>query len=244
MDTVNEIVDIKVQDGTMPTYIYRPDDDQPHPAVIVIQEIFGVNANVRGIAERFASEGYVAAAPDIFYRSGRLLEVPYTDFDQARALAGSVPGDGLMNDLKTLVRHLQAYPHALQGRLGITGYCFGGRVSFTAATAIPEITTAAVYYGGGIAAEGGPFDQASNITAPIIGLFGAEDQNPSPDDTKKLDAELTRLGKAHEFHTYEGAGHGFMCEDRGSYREDAANDAWEKTLAFFAKHLGTPAAAG
>jgi len=244
MSTVNEIVDIQVQDGTMPTYIYRPDDDQPHPAVIVIQEIFGVNANIRGIAERFASEGYVAAAPDIFYRSSRLLDVPYADMDQARGLAQSVPGDGLIADLKTLVRYLQAYPNALQGRLGITGYCFGGRVSFTAATTIPEITAAAVHYGGGIAAAGGPFDQASNITAPIIGLFGADDQNPSPDDVKKVDAELTRLGKAHEFHTYEGAGHGFMCEDRGSYREDAANDAWGKTLAFFAKHLGAPMSAG
>ncbi len=244
MDTVHEIVDLKVTDGTMATYLYRPDDDQPHPAVIVIQEIFGVNANVRGIAERFASEGYVAAAPDIFHRSGRLLEIPYTDMDKAFGLMQSVDPQGLVADINAVVRHLQGYPSAIQGRLGITGYCFGGRVSFLAATAIPEITVAAVYYGGGIVAEGGPVDQASNITAPIIGLFGNDDQNPSPDDVKKLDAELTRLGKVHEFHSYDGAGHGFMCEDRGSYREAAVKDAWDKTLRFFATHLGAPTAAG
>ena len=238
MNTVHEIVDLPVQDGIMATYIYRPDDDQPHPAVIVIQEIFGVNANVRGIAERFASEGYVAAAPDIFHRSGRLLEVAYSDMDQARGLVESTSPEGLSADLNTVVRHLQAHPSALQGKLGITGYCFGGRVSFMAATSIPGITAAAVYYGGGIAADGGPLEQAANITAPIIGLFGNDDQNPSPDDVRKIDAELTRLGKAHEFHSYDDAGHGFMCEDRGSYNENASKDAWEKTLAFFGTHLG------
>lgn len=237
MSTVHEIVDLQVPDGTMATYVYRPDDDDPHPAVIVVQEIFGVNANVRGIAERFAAEGYVAAAPDIFHRSGRLMDVPYSDMDQARSLAGTTSPEGLLSDLNTVVRHLQGHPNALQGKLGITGYCFGGRVSFLAATQIPGITVAAVYYGGGITAEGGPLGQAANISAPIIGLFGNDDQNPSPDHVKEMDAALTRLGKAHEFHSYDGAGHGFMCEDRGSYNEAASKDAWEKTLAFFGQHL-------
>ena len=237
MAVTHEIVDVQTPDGTMPTYLYRPDDDQPHPSVIVIQEIFGVNANIRGIAQRFAEEGYVAAAPDVFYRSGRLLEVPYTDFDTARGLMQSVTDDGVVSDVSAVMRYLQAYPHALQGRVGITGYCFGGRVSFLAATAVEGLSAAAVYYGGRITAEGGPLTRAAAISAPIIGLFGNEDQNPAPDDVKAIDAELTRLDKEHEFHAYDGAGHGFMCEDRASWRAEAAADAWDKTLGFFAKHL-------
>lgn len=237
MATMQEMVDIRVGDDTMATYVYRPEDDDAHPAVIVIQEIFGVNANIRGIAERFAQEGYVAFAPDVFHRSGRLMEVPYSDMDTARGLAGTVTDDALVGDLSTLVRHIQAHPQALQGRIGITGYCFGGRVSFLAATSVSGISAAAVYYGGRINAEGGPIEKAANISAPIIGLFGNEDQNPSPDDVAAIHAELTRLGKTHEFHAYDGAGHGFMCEDRGSWREDVAKDAWDKTLAFFKQHL-------
>ena len=237
MPVTHEIVDVQTPDGTMATYIYRPDDDQPHPSVIVVQEIFGVNANIRSIAQRFAEEGYVAAAPDVFYRSGRLQEIPYSEMQQAIGMMQSITDDGILGDLNAVMRYLQAYPHALQGRTGITGYCFGGRVSFLAATAVEGLSAAAVYYGGRIVGDGGPLADAANISAPIIGLFGNDDQNPTPDDVAAIDAELTRLGKAHEFHAYDGAGHGFMCEDRGSWRAEAAADAWDKTLAFFAKHL-------
>ena len=237
MPVTHEIVDVQTPDGAMATYLYRPDDDQPRPSVIVIQEIFGVNANIRAIAQRFAEEGYVAAAPDVFYRSGRLQEIPYADMQQAIGLMQSLTDDGVVSDLNAVMRYLQAYPHALQGRVGVTGYCFGGRASFLAATAVEGLSAAAVYYGGRIVGEGGPLTNAANISAPIIGLFGNDDQNPTPDDVAAIDAELTRLGKAHEFHAYDGAGHGFMCEDRGSWRAEAAADAWDKTLAFFANHL-------
>lgn len=237
MNTTSSIINLEVSDGSMAAFVSRPNDEESHPAVIVIQEIFGVNANIKKITETFAAEGYISVAPDLFHRSGHLLDVPYSDMDTARNLAGSTTPSALISDLETVVRHLQADPFALQGKLGITGYCFGGRVSFLAATSIQGISAAAIYYGGGIAAEGGPLDAASSITAPIIGFFGENDQNPSPDDVNKISDQLKSLGKTHEFHSYAGAGHGFMCEDRGSYNEAAAADAWEKTRAFFSDQL-------
>ena len=237
MNITSSLINLEVSDGSMAAFVSRPKDDESHPAIIVIQEIFGVNANIRKITETFAAQGYISVAPDLFHRSGSLLDIPYSEMDTARGLAGSTTPDSLISDLETVVRHLQADPFALQGKLGITGYCFGGRVSFLAATSIQGISAAAIYYGGGIASEGGPLNSAAAISAPIIGFFGENDQNPSPDDVDRIANELKSLGKTHEFHSYAGAGHGFMCDDRGSYNEAAANDAWEKTFAFFSDQL-------
>ena len=127
-------------------------------------------------------------------------------------------------------------------RIGIVGFCFGGRVSYLAACNVSDLKATVVYYGGRImGALGGdgasPFDQTSKINSPVLGLFGEEDQNPSPEDVAKIDAELTRLGKDHEFHSYPGCGHGFNCNARSSYRPESARDAWGKAMAWFDKYL-------
>ena len=118
---------------------------------------------------------------------------------------------------------------------------FGGRVSYLAACNVSDLKATVVYYGGHIMGALGdgasPFDQTSKITSPVLGLFGEEDQNPSPEDVAKIDAELTRLGKDHEFHTYPGCGHGFNCNARSSYRPESARDAWGKAMAWFDKYL-------
>ena len=116
-----------------------------------------------------------------------------------------------------------------------------GRVAYLVAAHSPELKAAVVFYGGNIMAPWGegpaPFDLSERIRCPVLGLFGEEDGNPNPTDVAKLDAELTRLGKAHEFHSYPGAGHAFMNEDRPSYRPEAARDAWTKCVAWFERHL-------
>ena len=126
-------------------------------------------------------------------------------------------------------------------RLGIIGFCMGGRVSYLMAAAHPSFKAAVAYYGGNIMVPWGegraPFERTGEIHCPLLGLFGEEDANPSPTDMRKLDAELTRLGKVHEFHSYPGAGHAFMNRRGERYRADADRDSWPKTLAFFAKHL-------
>jgi carboxymethylenebutenolidase len=117
----------------------------------------------------------------------------------------------------------------------------GGRISYLMAVRNPGLRAAVVFYGGNIMeARGGgasPFEQSAQINCPVAGFFGLDDNNPSPDDVKTIDAELMRLGKLHEFHSYENAGHAFMGKGRPSYREHAASDAWPKTLAWFRRHL-------
>ena len=127
MDTVAENLDIKTPDGTMTGFAFRPDDDQPHPAVIVIQEIFDVDNHIKDVARRFAAEGYYAVAPDLFYREGAGLIIPYENRDEAFRLRSATTPEGLTADLNALMAHLKSDSRASQ-RVGIVGYCFGGGV--------------------------------------------------------------------------------------------------------------------
>ncbi len=110
MNITSSLINLEVSDGSMAAFVSRPNDDESHPAIIVIQEIFGVNANIRKITETFAAQGYISVAPDLFHRSGSLLDIPYSEMDTARGLAGSTSPDSLISDLETVVRHLQADP--------------------------------------------------------------------------------------------------------------------------------------
>jgi carboxymethylenebutenolidase len=132
-------------------------------------------------------------------------------------------------------------PDVRADAVGVTGFCMGGRVAYMMAAHDSSIRAAVVFYGGNIMTPWGegsaPYEATGEILAPVLGLFGADDGNPSPADVAKLDGELTRLGKAHEFHSYQGAGHAFMNEGRPSFRPDAAADAWMKTIAWFNRYL-------
>ena len=243
MDTVAENLDIKTPDGTMTGFAFRPDDDHLHPAVFVIQEIFGVNNHIKDVARRFAAEGYYAVAPDLFYREGAGLSVPYDNWDEAFRLDSTTTPEGITADLNALMAHLKSDRRASQ-RVGIVGYCFGGGVVYLASHAVPGIQAAAIYYGGGIvpredAPAGTPsgLNQASKVACPVIGFWGEEDQGIPPAHVNRIEEALKGAGKDVEFHMYKGAGHGFFCNDRGSYNKDASDDAWPRTLSFFGKHL-------
>ena len=244
MDTIAEDLAIKTADGTMTGFAYHPSDDEPHPTVIVIQEIFGVDNHIKDVARRFAAEGYYAVAPDLFYREGAGLSVPYEEREEAFRLRATTTPDGITADLNALISHLKGENGANE-RIGIVGYCFGGGVVYLASHAVPGIKAGAIYYGGGIvprddAPPGTPsgLDQASNVACPIIGFFGEDDAGIPPAHVHKIEEALKSAGKDGEFHIYKGAGHGFFCNDRGSYNEEASDDAWPRTLAFFGKHLG------
>ena len=245
MAIVEEIVDLQVPDGTMATCTYRPDDDEPHPAVIVIQEIFGVNSHIKDVARRIAGQGYVTAAPDMFHRTGRLNTLPYDQMQEAGKLREGMTDDGIVADLTTLVTHLQQDSRVLSDRIGITGYCMGGRVSFLAACRVPGINAAAVYYGGGIVpredappAQGpAPIDLAHQITCPMIGFFGGQDRGIPVEHVQRIEETLKQLKKDAEFHIYQEAGHAFFNDERPSYDEGASRDAWAQTMGFFDWHL-------
>ena len=243
MDTTEQVVDIETVDGPMATPTSRPAGEGTHPGVVVIMEAFGVNPNIEGIVQRFASEGYVAAAPDLFHRSGRLRYAPYDKLQEMREdLRSGGYGDASIDvDVQATIDYLRSDPNV--GAIGIVGFCLGGRVSMQSAIRASGLSAAAVYYGGFMFPGDDQPDafhalrEAESLSIPVMGFFGEDDQNPTPEQAKALGELLTSLGREHTFHFYEGAGHGFFCDDRASHNAAAAADVWEKTLAFFGERL-------
>ena len=235
-------VDMNVGADTMEGYLTQPEGDGSHPAVVVIQEIWGVNSHIQYVTDRLPSLGYVGLAPAMFHREGRMTMGLHEEMDTAVSRMRNCTDANIVADLRAAVGYLQDQAFVQADRIGIVGFCFGGRVSYLAACSIPDLKAAVVFYGGGIlgplGGEGAsPLDQTASITASVLGLFGEEDQNPSPENVATIEAELTKQGKTHEFHQYPGAGHGFHCNGRSSYRPEAARDAWAKTMAWFDQHL-------
>jgi carboxymethylenebutenolidase len=229
MSVQGEMIDV----GGMPAYVARPAGAGPSPAVLVIQEAFGLNDHIKDVTRRVAGEGYVALAPDLFYRGGKGRTAGYDQLPKALELMGSLKDDEIVADVASAIAHLEKDATVRRGRIGITGFCMGGRVSYLAACALPEKITAAVpFYGGGI-----PIDRTPTLRAPVLAFFGDADPFIPLDQVEKLRIEAERLGKTVEVVVYPGAPHGFFCNERDSYRPDAARDAWEKTKAFFARHL-------
>jgi len=235
-------VDINVDGQTMEGYLAQPATSGRYPAVVVIQEIWGVNSHIQGVTDRLPSQGYVGFAPALFHREGRMTLGLYEEMETALARLGRCTDANILADVKAAVAYVKAQPFVDPQRIGIVGFCFGGRVSYQAACNIPDLKAAVVFYGGRIlqplgGAGPAPVEQTANITAPVLGLFGEEDGNPSPADVAKIADELNKHGKTYEFHMYPGCGHGFHCDGRASYRPEAAKDAWAKTMAWFDKYL-------
>jgi len=229
MSASGEMIDV----GGMPAYVARPSGSGPWPAVLVIQEAFGLNEHIKDVARRLAAEGYVALAPDLFHRGGKGRTAGYDELPKALELMGALKDDEIVADVASAVAYLEKQPGLRAGRIGITGFCMGGRVSYLATCALPgKIAAAVPYYGGGI-----PVDRTATLQAPVLAFFGEDDPFIPLDQVEKLRAEAARLGKRVEIHVYPKAPHGFFCNERDSYRPDAARDAWERTKAFLKTHL-------
>lgn len=226
--------EVQGSDGQLPLHVWKPSEGGVRPAVIVIQEIFGVDEHIKDIASRLSDEGYVAAAPDLFYRDGVGVTVPYTDFDRGIELRGRIQDGPLIQDLQAVLDYLSDQPDVDGNHIGIIGFCFGGRVSFLAAEQFSSLAAAAPFYPGGVEALLG---DVSKINCPISAFTGNEDQNPSPTVVDQVEETMRSAGKQFEVHRYDGAGHGFMCNGRQSYNEDAANSAWSSVLDFFGRTL-------
>ena len=237
----NSWVDIPVEGQVMDSYLTKPNDDERHPAIVVIQEVWGVNSHIQYVTDRLPAAGYVGLAPSMFHREGRMTIGMHEEMETAFARMGACTDAGIVADVKAAVAWLRQQPFVDPDRIGIVGFCFGGRVSFLAACNVPELKAASVFYGGRILAALGdgpaPIEQVGNINCPVLGLFGEDDQNPTPADVDQIEAALKQAGKAYSFHMYPGCGHGFHCNARGSYRPESARDAWGKTMAWFDEHV-------
>ena len=234
---------VRVDGAEMKVYVSVPDGKGPVPAIVVIQHQGGVDDFIEEMTDRVASAGYVGVAPDLYHRDAPDC---HDDGPTRRARLRDVT---VIKDVNATVDFLKGHHAVDASRLGIVGFCMGGRVAYLMPAVQPAFKVSADYYGGNIMVPWGegpsPFEQTAQIQCPLIGLFGEEDGNPSPADMKKLDAELTKLGKVHEFYSYPGANHAFMNRRSNRYHAEADRDSWPKTLAFFEKHLGrVPAAAG
>jgi len=224
-------------------YLATPTEDGPRGGVVVIHHLPGYDRATKEIVRRFAELGYDAICPNLYWR-----EAPGAAPDDAAATAraqGGVPDERLVGDVGGAAAYLRGLASS-NGKVGVIGYCSGGRQSVLAACNL-DLDAAVDCYGAlvvGTAPEGFPLqvtnlvDQLPNLRAPLLGLFGNEDSYPSPEQVDELDQILTDNDKPHEFHRYDDAGHAFFSPDRPSYRVAAANEGWERIAAFYATHLG------
>lgn len=233
METTSSMVKVRTKDGEMPAFLARPTAAGKHPAVIVVMEAFGLNAHIKDVAGRLAAEGYVAIAPDMYFREPNNV-VGYDQLPEAIRLMTSLRDDKIVADMGAVVSYLQAQESVRGDRIGITGFCMGGRISFLTACNDTHIKASAPFYGGGI---GGLLDQAAKITCPMLLFFGDQDPFIPNEEVEKVKSTLTRLKKTAEVVVYPGAPHGFFCNERDSYRSEAAQDAWQRLKTFLAKHL-------
>ena len=234
-------VTLTTPDGEMRAYEATPDDGDATGAVIVIPEAFGLNGHIEDVTERLAAARYVGLGLDIFHRSGGGT-APYEDFAKAMELFAGLTDDGLLDDIDAGRAHLSASGFA-DGAVGLVGFCFGGRTSFLAAVRRP-LGASVGFYGGGIVTGRFPqfpalIDEAAQLQAPWLGLFGDDDQSIPVDDVEQLRTTLDEVTSVdHEIVRYAGAGHGFHNDQRPVFDDGSARDAWDRTLAWFGRHLG------
>ena len=222
-------VTYKSGEETVSSLVVAPEGKGPFPAMVVIQEWWGVNDWVKDQARALAQAGYVALTPDLY--RGKVTDSQ----EEAHQLMMGTPPDRAMRDLKAAFAYLAAQPDVKKNRIGAVGWCMGGRYSLALATEEPTLAAVVAYYGAP------PTDPAAiaKIKAPVLGNYGALDKGPSPEQVKEFEAALKKAGKSIDVKIYEGAGHAFANVNNPwkGYKEDAAKDAWARTVAFLAQHL-------
>ena len=244
MEITSRMVQVQAEAGAMPAFLAQPTAPGKHPGVVVVMEAFGLNAHIKDVAARIAREGYVTLAPDIYYREKDTV-VGYDNLPDAIRLMSSLWDDKIVKDMGAAITHLQQQPSARADRIGVTGFCMGGRITFLTACMNPAVKAAVPFYGGGIAAvmqpgertPKAPLEYAEKLSAPMLLFFGDNDPFIPLDQVEKIKQRLANLKKTAETIVYPGAPHGFFCNERDSYRADAAKDAWERLLKFFGQHL-------
>ncbi len=227
---MGNFIDLKAADGTpFAAYVAEP-AGKPRGAIVVLQEIFGVNSHIRSVADGYAADGYLAVAPATFHRVKPGVDIGYTPEDmktgmELKAAVEALPAPGVMQDIQAAIDHA-----AQAGKVGIVGYCYGGLLTWRSAFTLTGLSAAVPFYGGGVTT---PDEVARTPRVPVMAHFGDQDHWIPLDGVEAFK-------KAHpdvEVHIYN-ANHGFNCDQRGSWDAPSAKLARERTLAFFGKHVG------
>ena len=234
-------VKIPTTNGDIPGYHAMPAGAGPFPTVLVVQEIFGVHEHIRDVCRRFAKEGYFAVAPELYARQGdpsKITEIPKIVTD----IVSKVPDAQVMGDLDATTAWAKTTGKADTGKLGIVGFCWGGRIVWLYAAHNPGLKAGVAYYGRVVGAPSEmtpkhPIDIAKDLRAPVLGLYGGADQGIPVDTVDKMRAAMRANKKAGDLVVYPDAPHAFNADFRPSYRKEAAQDAWQRTLSWFKIYL-------
>jgi carboxymethylenebutenolidase len=233
-------VKMPVPDGEIPAYRAVPATGGPFPVVLVVQEIFGVHEHIKDVCRRFAREGYCAVAPELYARHGDVSKL--TDYREIFAqVVSKVPDAQVMSDLDAAVAWAAKSSKGDDARVGVTGFCWGGRITWLYAAHNPKLKAGVAWYGRlvGEATElqpQYPIDVAAKLHAPVLGLYGEKDQGIPLEDVEKMRAALAAAKQPSEIVVFDGAPHGFHADYRPSFRAQDAKEAWGQCLAWFRKH--------
>jgi carboxymethylenebutenolidase len=225
-------------------YFARPLGKMDVPGVVIFHHMPGWDEWHTEVVRKFAHHGYAAICPHLYSRLG---PGRWDDLAAAARAEGGVSDAQAMGDAKGAQEYLRKLPYS-NGKVGVIGFCSGGRQSYIAACTVPGFDAAVDCWGGRVIAgpqdlnekrPKAPIDMTPDLHIPLLGIFGNDDSSPSPEQVDQHEAELKKYGKTYEFHRYDGAGHGFFAVDRANYRPVQATDAWQKVFAFYDKHLRT-----
>lgn len=235
-----EQLQVRNDDLAIDAYLAMPKGEAV-PGVVVIQEIFGVNDHIRDVTRRLAQAGYAAIAPAIYQRQAPGFEAGYTEADlkKGREYKNQTKASELLSDIRSAIDYLYSLPQVKKEGVGCIGFCFGGHVAYLAAT-LDRVKATASFYGAGIANSipggGEPtIARTPDITGTLYAFFGLEDELIPNEQVDEIEAALIKHNISHRVFRYLGAGHGFFCNQRESYRQDAAEDAWKHVLELFSR---------
>ena len=240
---IAETVNINGHEGDqIDAYLARPLGAGPHPGVVLFHHMPGWDEASKEMARKLAYNGYACISPNLHFREGKGNSA---DNSNSVREAGGMPDARTMGDVEGAISYMRSLPYH-NGKVGIIGFCSGGRQVYLAACTVSGIDAAVDCWGGGVICPPeeltdrqpvAPIEYTKDMACPILGLFGNEDARPSPEDVDKTEEELKKYNKNYEFHRWDGAGHGFFAVDRPSYRQHAAVEGWEKVLEFYGRHL-------
>lgn len=226
-------------------YLARPLTDEPVPGMVLLHHAPGLDPWCKEVVRRFATEGYACVSPHLYHRRGPGHWADVAAAGRAAGLAESMPNQQVMGDVAGAAAYLRAQPES-NGKVGVIGFCSGGRQAFLAACDVPALDAAVDCWGGSILpqpavdgrpASNGVIGRAPDMAMPLLGLFGNDDSNPDVAQVDEIDRVLTELGKEHTFFRYDGAGHAFFVTDKPVYRLEPALDGWQRVFQFLDRHL-------
>ncbi len=232
-------VKIPVADGEIPAYRAQPARGENFPIVLVIQEIFGVHEHIQDITRRFAKLGYLAIAPELFVRQGDVSKL--SNIDEIRPIVAKVPDAQVLSDLDATVAWAAKSAQGNAQRVGITGFCWGGRITWLYAAHNPQVKAGVAWYGRlvGNATElqpTHPVDIAAKLKVPVLGLYGGKDTGITLDTVEQMRDRLKSSSSKSQIIVYPDAPHAFYADYRPSYREKEAKDGWNRLQAWFKQH--------